>query len=244
MYSYGEKIENNMVSATREVCLKDVQFEYEDPVQLLKKRNPFDRSTYQEIHKCYFGLDTFEHMNALIEKQDFATILKHVWTEVDLDKKLEWLRSVEKIANPILLQELAVAEMEKDDFSKTYLEARIIPLVQLTLARIAQDTLYFNTKNHPDIADVFYKRLVLQIELLSLFLPPLSEYIAGPAFGKIKEEMAKNPENFPAPIWMVPYYKSHVKSDEVTVRRLEKFYHNRAEFGIDQKKIILCANQF
>jgi hypothetical protein len=237
-----------MVSATQEILLKDVQFDYEDPIALFEQWDA--NNVVQKIGKTYFGLDTFEKMNALVAKQDFATVLKHVWTEKNLDKKLEWLRSVEHIAHPILLTELVITESQKDH-SSHWLKTRILPITDIVLFRIAQDALYFNTKEHPPLYQVFEKRLLIGVKDLHYYwvhenpveyINRNPECIKNYEFIKVKHFMEKHPELFPAPLWMVPFYKEYTNSDTVTIRSLEQLNHYRQMFGNEETLSILLGN--
>lgn len=56
--------------------------------------------------KRYQGIQE-DKLSALLEKQDYVSILKHVWTEKDLNKAIAWLKPRAEQGHVILMFELA-----------------------------------------------------------------------------------------------------------------------------------------
>lgn len=169
----------------------------------------------QEISKTYFGLDTFEKMNQLVQKEDYTTILKHLWTEKNHEKKLAWLRSVEKAAHPILLFEQAIEELHVDQSPSA--QDRALVLLGIVTFRMFQDSSCF--KKSPTIRAIFELNDIFSNRLDQTF-PHLKMNDCMKGFSKeraaqirvsmlekfkqIAEDMQASPESFPSPNWIKP----------------------------------------
>jgi hypothetical protein len=72
-----------------------------------------DRMIAELKGKGYRGLENEEKLNDLLSRQDYISILKYVWTEPDLDKKISWLQKQAEKGHIILMFELSSALLLK-----------------------------------------------------------------------------------------------------------------------------------
>lgn len=97
-----------------------------------------------EKHKAT-GLRREGGWDALLQKgdpEDWVRIARGVWAERDRAFRLDWLRSLEDVAHPILLAELAVAEFVADPTTRT-LERRSVPILTFAMERVREEAKAF-----------------------------------------------------------------------------------------------------
>lgn len=74
-----------------------------------------DSCKYVELLESigYKGLLKKDEMDELLQKEEYRAILSHLWTEINLDIRIEWLETAAKKGSPLMMLELSKTMVKK-----------------------------------------------------------------------------------------------------------------------------------
>ena len=100
-----------------------LSFTQDEDVILFAEKYSLPNTILNLKQEGYQGLKNEKELNNLLKKQKYVEILKHVWTEENLNYKLEWLKTFASKGHAILMFETSRAMCElKEHTEETILE--------------------------------------------------------------------------------------------------------------------------
>ena len=112
---FSNKANKEVIDFSSASRTTSVQYHVEqDAVSFSSHRN--NREKKEELLRTgYKGMSTYSEtqLSDLIDKQNYIEILKCLWTEKNLDKKIAWLRPLAELGHALLCLELSSVLIEK-----------------------------------------------------------------------------------------------------------------------------------
>jgi hypothetical protein len=185
-----------------------------DIVAFCSKRNTFDVAITNGAHVA--GLANPDELQACLQNGEYIPVLKAIWSERDLERRVSWLRQYSSLHAPLMF-ELAMAEFEHSPTRET-LAFVSFPLIHAAASRVLQDcscSVDRIEKLDAKAPDIVIRQIYFGS--IDLFLTKIrckavlqfSEDTNLPLLEKTKETMRQSlSAPLPTPEWLKAYGKS------------------------------------
>lgn len=197
-------------------------------------RHIFDENYITQLKQSYHGLGDIAHLEKLLENQNYIEILNHIWTEKDINKRVQWLKDKALENHPILMLELAYAYILQSPTLDTLMRWAM-PWLSVARTRILMDIECSSDKSVEAAAfiDQSYEGLINQHLLKNYSLEDLKAYIAKNEtlhlyfFNMyelaeiVLEPFVEQPSNEPSPEWVFFHGLGSFIGDENTIPKSE-----------------------
>lgn len=188
------------------------QLGVEDAITFTFNRN--QPQVMQRFFLEYHGMNNMEALEASLQKQDYISVLKTLWSEKDAGKRLDWLLQKEDESHTILLFELAL-ELFKNNPSLENLH-RSLFLLELGKYRADIDSICINDPSMKTASQSLYINYATAIgnivsqrpdlihELREDSKHVLTKEILQNVLDKL-EQIENNIDTLPSPNWISNY---------------------------------------
>lgn len=193
----------------------------------------------ETLQKSYNGLSDEEKLDTLLQEQNYIEVLKHLWSEPDVCKRLTWLEKKINENHPILIFELAEDYYLKDPTLECFL-TKTMPWIIAGATRTLLDTRCTKDNSVSSCVDQLlatYHQRIVEKCLETYTLEQMEEYIIANAdlFKSenliVQERVFKSlvdKTDIPSPKWVFTHGASAFMDEENLVPE--------SEFNLIRKK--------